>query len=274
MKREQIFVPFRIHFLPDQLHGTWTIHQAEGPLCEGQERDTVIGPDRLLALRKWIQGHPLSGFASIAAYGQALDDRDEERVRIAQERIELAKSPRKRKRLVDAKDKQKRALGMKTQPSPTREDSMTDFGGSESCSSSLLRDHPLSSVRIGESMSSKLNYVLREVCRSCRCGLHMTLTNMKQQVLHHRDDKFLIFSNSPLSLAHLGEALLVARVSHLKITSEVDRTRWSLNATTFQSSEGCRCLLMELQYGARGLCVSSHNLLLVCLLIVDVLSGI
>ncbi|KAH7107555.1 SNF2 family N-terminal domain-containing protein [Auriculariales sp. MPI-PUGE-AT-0066] len=237
MARPQTFVPFTVFNLPDPLHEAWAVPQAEGPLTPLGERSTLMHPDRLLSLRKWIQSQPFKSrdVPSIAQHGHALNDLETEHLRFAQEVEGLRKGSQKRKRHKEQQQVQHKKALETLQPSnsPFADISRT-IQSNELCSPTLLRGHPLSEVRIGQSASAKLNYVLREV-------------------LNHVDHKFLIFSGSPLSLAHLGEALSVARVSHLKIMTEVARERWSQHASMFQSSDSVRCLLMEIRYGARGL---------------------
>ncbi|EJD53122.1 hypothetical protein AURDEDRAFT_81353 [Auricularia subglabra TFB-10046 SS5] len=246
MRRVQIFVPFAVENLPSILNDAWVVPQAEGPQthdnASGQERRTFMNPDRIVALRKWIMGHPLQPLDGVARHGHSLEELEQERVAHIEEKVKKPKergSPKKRKRQagIEVKDGQKLALDRKLVPAKRSRDALED---EQYHGLSLLRGHVAGQVTVGESLSTKMNYVLREV-------------------LEHNTDKFLIFSNSPLSLAHMGEALSLARISHLKIMSEVDPAKWSTHAMTFQSDDSCQCLLMELKYGARGLNLTRAN---------------
>ncbi|KZV96218.1 hypothetical protein EXIGLDRAFT_765592 [Exidia glandulosa HHB12029] len=243
MKRLQVFVPFSVTGLPEDLRSSWTMQQAEGPLpetCLSSDRTTYMHPDKLVALRSWIHGHPFDTLDGIAAHGKSLDQVDSAQLqKLEDSRKDRSSKAKKRKRQdgLEFKEQQKIVLGRKVAPSRSDAESLATVPCS---SSSLLRNHPLRHVTVGASMSSKMNFVLREV-------------------LTHKEDKFLIFSSSPLSLAHMGEALSVARVSHLKIMSQVDPARWSGYAANFQSSDSCQCLLMEIKYGARGLNLTRAN---------------
>lgn len=257
MKRLQVFVPFEIWGLPGALRDAWAMPQAEGPATAqyaSQRRAVYMHPDKLMALRRWILGHPLASVDSIAEHGRSLEKVDSKQLEtIDAGRNDRSPKTKKRKRhdRLEFKDKQKIVLDRKALPVGRDTDSRgTDAYG---CSS-LLRNHDLQHVGVGESMSTKMNYVLHEVPPSLR--RHATMLNALSQVLTHKEDKFLIFSSSPLSLAHMSEGMSLARISHLKIMSQVDPARWAGNAMTFQSEDSCQCLLMEIRYGARGLCVS------------------
>jgi hypothetical protein len=72
---------------------------------------------------------------------------------------------------------------------------------------------------------------------------------------HSKDEKFLIFSNSPLTLAMIADALKLARVDGLLCSSQIKPAERFQRIVTFETSDTYRVLLMELKHGARGLSV-------------------
>ena len=66
-------------------------------------------------------------------------------------------------------------------------------------------------------------------------------------------EKFLIFSQNPLSLYHISEAFDLMQVNYLQLTSQVSHRVREDSVTTFETSDMYRVLLMDLKHGARGL---------------------
>lgn len=57
----------------------------------------------------------------------------------------------------------------------------------------------------------------------------------------------------PLSLAYLADALRLAQVQFLSVSTGMKAAQRQSNVVTFETREECRALLVELKLGSRGL---------------------
>jgi SNF2 family DNA or RNA helicase len=102
-------------------------------------------------------------------------------------------------------------------------------------SEKILSFSPFANIRVGHSVSSKINWIINEV------------------KAYSATEKILIFSDSELSLAHVAEALGLIQVKFLRFTTQIEPRYREQLVLTFETSETYRVFLMELKHGARGL---------------------
>ena len=222
-------VPYQTFTPHARLQMAWTRHP---------DHPELFYPDRLLQLRELAADDPgvtLEGLEVAAVWARARDERDDAVV--------------ERQKLLFVKGKQKARGLRKTSIAKAKK------AGKPRVSASVNESSPLYGFHVGPSKSSKINWIVQEVCRvSFIVALKLTSLGFSNKVLQYGgDEKFLVFSKSPLSLIHLSEALQVANIAFLEYTSSCDVELRRRNLNHFNSMSLYRVLLMELKYGARGL---------------------
>ncbi|KAG6812075.1 hypothetical protein H0H92_004541 [Tricholoma furcatifolium] len=263
-------VPYRVTGLRRNLFNAWT----RMPRPESGNDESFVGlihTDRLLRMQDCIIRHPLISQDMLIKRGEeaAANDallrqlfiesqkgkqrKSSQKVRPHQEEInaglkveDAAKRARDPGSLKEMKEDLNVAMNRLNEDfddnasSQVAEPTLTFHGGS------ILSASLLGSVRIGPTASSKLNYIINEILQ------------------HAAHQKFLIFSDSPLTLAHVSEALELMHVKFLRFTTQIPVRLREQMVLTFETSEKYRVFLMELKHGARGLNLISASRVIFC----------
>ncbi|KIM48685.1 hypothetical protein M413DRAFT_437870 [Hebeloma cylindrosporum] len=264
-------IPFRVLDLDQRVFDAWTRTPGSEPLAS-PDQTGFVHADRLLKLYDMVIQKPLIKIDDMVSWGQTVAARDKIFRQAYEESLrKKGKGRRKAKHADDltsssqmADNFAKKASAADTLKEMQKEldatlarlqndddDDGTSANNSEVGSptkrpSNLVASSPLAKVRIASSASTKLNYIINEV----------------QQ--YSSTEKFLIFSESPLSLSHVAEALELIHVKFLRFTSQVTSQFREQLVLTFETSETYRVFLMELKHGARGLNLISASRVIFC----------
>ncbi|OJA17037.1 hypothetical protein AZE42_03572 [Rhizopogon vesiculosus] len=244
-------VPFFVTGMDLVVFEAWT----RGKLKDRSRAHDLIHANRLSDLRALIRKKPLLTLDRLAEEGKALDM--SERLRCEKNSAQLhdvTNAAQMKKMVSEVKDELEvlREKDKLSQLEDVSEVEIDDFvrrklrHHTEPSRSNLLGLSPLSGTRVGPSLSTKLNFILSEVLE------------------HSREEKFLIFSNSPLTLAHIAEALSLIEIKYLRYTTDVSPPLREQCVMTFESSDTFRVFLMELKLGARGLNLISASRVIFC----------
>jgi hypothetical protein len=251
-------VPFRVSGLDSDVFEAWT---RAGLDSSGRTVD-LMHPNRLTSLRSTVRKRPLITREKLVKEGNDLTledrrhmpsqsskshevthvDQVKKMVREVKGEIEVLK---RRAELMDVSEPHQEHGGGGT--NDTAIDERYTRPDSE-----LLASSPLSGVRVGPSLSTKLNYILSEVSVCTVIKYHESIP-LSQVLRYSTQEKFLIFSSSPLTLAHVAEGLSLFEIKYLRYTSDVQHALREQCVMTFESSDTFRVFLMELKLGARGL---------------------
>ncbi|KAI0332592.1 hypothetical protein GY45DRAFT_1369061 [Cubamyces sp. BRFM 1775] len=232
----------------------------------------LLPPHVLVQIRQAVVERPLSSIAKIAEIGQSFNElekayrdvarfHEQRKTKSSRDRhaaseskkmpSEVAKRASAKEKMEEMQREMEAALARFTSkfngedgdsPSPVNQDDPSQH----MVASSLLRLSPLAGVRIRNSLSTKLDYILNEV------------------LTYGTEEKFLIFSQSPSVLSFVAEALDLFKIKHLSFSGQHSREERQSMITTFETSELYRVLLLELKHGARGLNLVSASRVIFC----------
>ncbi|KAF8517568.1 SNF2 family N-terminal domain-containing protein [Hysterangium stoloniferum] len=200
----------------------------------------LLDAERLCKLREIMISRPLISEESLITCGHRVSEED----RMIDEKFnEIRRVSKSRKKVTD---KQEQILNRKLFNHNAGEVKPAII--LDSCHAKYRQDviSTIPPVYIGNSVSSKLNYILRKVLK------------------HAHNHKFLIFSALPLSLAYIEDALKLIQIPCLAYTSRVDARARHNAVVTFETSDKYRVLLMELKLGARGLNLVTASRIIFC----------
>ncbi|KAI0313126.1 SNF2 family N-terminal domain-containing protein [Amylostereum chailletii] len=259
-------MPFRVTNIPTSVFNAWDKLAIPAQLSPDTDMcDGIMFASHLNHLRDFVLGRPLCSTSSLVEEGrsQALADEEfilwqssgkkgKKRQRGEKSRREVAKATetaRKAEAPETVKEIQRELQVAQARKDRRVEDGlldMPDFIAPGTSRQPLLSNSPLATTRVQYSSSSKLNFILSEVLR------------------YGANEKFLIFSKSPLTLMHVSDGLSLLRVKHLQYTTAVKLKSREQFVMTFETSDTFRVLLMELKHGSHGLNLISASRVIFC----------
>ncbi|KAF5390156.1 hypothetical protein D9757_002922 [Collybiopsis confluens] len=268
-------VPYQVSRIPDPILKAWS-------RLSGLTADVdLMHPDRLIKLRQQVLQHPLSDEIKLCSVGNEVartdllrrrlyqtESRKGRKDRLISRKLSLTAVPKSTNDSVktrssasgnspssdNIKEMQRElhaalarldALEADHDPSVAAT-STTATTQSSQINSILVHQSPVAHSRIGKTLSSKLNFIIEEVQK------------------YSATEKFLIFSDSPLTLAHVYEALTLLQIKSLQFTTQTSQLVREQLVLTFETSDVYRVFLMELKHGARGLNLVSASRVIFC----------
>lgn len=244
-------VPFRVTGMNAAVFEAWT----RGRLKDRSRAHDLMHANRLCELRALVRSRPLMDLARLVEEGKALDMNERARCEKKSAQVHDVTNAAQMKKMVSEVKDELEVLKVKEkvyQAEDMPETDIDDFVRRKlkhhpaPSPSKLLGSSPLSRTCIGPSLSTKMNFILSEVLE------------------HSEKEKFLIFSNSSLTLAHIAEALSLIEIKYLRYTTDVTLPLREQCVMTFESSDTFRVFLMELKLGARGLNLISASRVIFC----------
>ncbi|VDB82884.1 unnamed protein product [Peniophora sp. CBMAI 1063] len=261
-------MPYTVDGIPPSVLSSWVeIKRSIRVLPEDRARG-IMFPYRLSKLAEIVSARPLMSIPRLIEEGKAQEQEDALRLHIFQAQVASRKKAKGHKTADREAVKAHQSALATEAPARLRElererelarersfgEEATDAqtmvatiaNASSVASTELLRKSALSRARILHSKSAKLNFILNEVAK------------------YGQGDKFLIFSKSPLTLAHISDALTLARIKFISFTNDLKLETRQQAVTTFETSDTFRVFLMDLKLGSHGLNLVSASRVIFC----------
>ncbi|KAF8205525.1 P-loop containing nucleoside triphosphate hydrolase protein [Mycena galopus ATCC 62051] len=251
-------VPYRVYDLERPIFEAWA--RTTQALNSGDGSCGYIHPDRLRGLRNLILNKPLISQDATVEAGIYLAEQDAKQKEAYRESLKRKKTSKSSRNQDDsaARLKATQAAKKAADPNTVKEvqkelasfsadfDSPPPIRSHVHRPSALVSRSRIANTRLGCSASTKLNYIIDEVLK------------------FSPTEKILVFSDSPLTLAHISEALELLGVDYLRFTTQITARIREQYVLTFETSEKYRVFLMELKHGARGLNLISASRVIFC----------
>ncbi|KAF5373603.1 hypothetical protein D9758_000961 [Tetrapyrgos nigripes] len=273
-------IPYLVHGINPMIFKSWS-RLPDNTWVKGGLTTGYVHPDRLIRLRQLIIRNPLISVTKVTYLGEMASAKDLEHRKAYQEMVRR-KEGKERKDRKSERSKLPKHIPVKQQDT---HNSTGLFNSSKTAASSdtikemqqelqaslarlemeegvldpsaipspnatqpsaLLHSSVIAGVRVGSSASTKLNYIINDVLK------------------YSEQEKFLIFSDSELTLAHIAEALQLVEVKFLRFSTQVPTRIREQTVLTFETSDVYRVFLMELKHGARGLNLVSASRVIFC----------
>ncbi|KAF7986509.1 hypothetical protein HWV62_31335 [Athelia sp. TMB] len=275
-------VPVRIFGMPTRLIQTWNRIelQPEGPVEDAAE--VFAHPDRLIKLRDTVRDYPHLALERLAGWGVGVNSADlaiQRSQQVIKMQSKAARGSKRRKQReedrcdedatlradwtsnrkgirdsVNAESDRAQAQ-LKHLAAESREEysvavvrhgTAVSVDGSDDPRTAFLASSPVANVEFATSTSTKLDYILEQVLR------------------YSTKEKFLVFSESPLTLEYIHEGLKLVEVQALLATRCKNPREREDYVRTFQTSETHRVFLLEFKHAARGLNITAASRVIFC----------
>ncbi|KAL4067811.1 P-loop containing nucleoside triphosphate hydrolase protein [Scleroderma citrinum] len=241
-------VPFKVTGLESGIFEAWT----RGELKMTTREVDLMHPNRLIQLRNAVREQPLISKETVVNRGirvnqeelqESLQAREARHVDQARK---IARKVKEEIKVLKKKTMLSCPVGLLGSTTESRSEPSAKESPDQPLNPQLIDESLLSGVRIGSSLSTKLNYILSEA------------------LLYSPQEKFLIFSKSPLTLAHVAEGLSLFGIKYLRYTCDMPPLLREQVVMTFETSDTYRIFLIELKLGARGLNLVSTSRVIFC----------